>query len=150
MPLLKPASAGVLAVFLFTAGPRSAAAEPLDGGGLGHLSLRAAISRAAVQASAPSIPARRHDSLLNGVLIGAAIGALAGLVPDYYDDCEECHDSLYIATAVGAGIGLLVDALRMTPVTAPAVSHRPPRVSAGRTPPRTAPRAWILRSQMRF
>jgi hypothetical protein len=55
---------------------------------------------------------RRHDSVLNGVLIGAGVGALLGLIPDYYDDCEECHDSLYASIAVGAGVGLLIDLLR--------------------------------------
>jgi hypothetical protein len=54
----------------------------------------------------------RHDPLWNGPLIGAAAGALLGLIPDYYDDCEECHDSLYVSMAVGAGVGLLVDVLR--------------------------------------
>jgi hypothetical protein len=53
-----------------------------------------------------------RDSVLNGVLIGAGIGALLGLIPDHYDDCEECHDSLYASIAVGAGIGLIVDLLR--------------------------------------
>jgi hypothetical protein len=46
------------------------------------------------------------------VLIGAGIGALLGLIPDYYDDCEHCHDSLYASIAVGAGIGLAVDLIR--------------------------------------
>jgi hypothetical protein len=57
-------------------------------------------------------PARGRDSVLNGILIGAAVGGLLGLIPDYYDDCEECHDSLYASIAVGAGIGLLIDLLR--------------------------------------
>jgi len=55
----------------------------------------------------------RRDSVLNGVLIGAGVGALAGLIPDHYDDCEECHDSLYASIGVGAGVGLLIDALRV-------------------------------------
>jgi hypothetical protein len=55
---------------------------------------------------------KRGDSVLNGVLIGAGVGALLGLIPDYYDDCEECHDSLWASIAVGAGIGLVVDLLR--------------------------------------
>ncbi len=60
---------------------------------------------------------RRADPVWNGVVIGLATGALAGLVPDYYDDCAECHDSLYGSIAVGAGIGLLVDAVtRPTPL----------------------------------
>jgi hypothetical protein len=54
----------------------------------------------------------KRDSVLNGVLIGAAVGGLLGLIPDHYDDCEECHDSLYASIAVGAGVGLLVDLLR--------------------------------------
>jgi ElaB/YqjD/DUF883 family membrane-anchored ribosome-binding protein len=57
-------------------------------------------------------PTTRRDSVLNGVLIGAGIGALLGLIPDHYDDCEECHDSLYGSIAVGAGVGLLIDLLR--------------------------------------
>lgn len=64
-----------------------------------------------VEQSATQAP-RRRDSVLNGVLIGAGVGALLGLIPDYYDDCEECHDSLYASIAVGAGIGLIVDLLR--------------------------------------
>ena len=63
-------------------------------------------------------PARR-DSVLNGVLIGAGAGALAGLIPDHYDDCEECHDSLYASIGVGAGVGLLIDALRVKPTATP-------------------------------
>ena len=61
---------------------------------------------------------KRGDSVLNGVLIGAGIGAILGLIPDHYDDCEECHDSLYGSIAVGAGIGLIVDLLRHPKPTA--------------------------------
>jgi hypothetical protein len=64
-------------------------------------------------------PLKGRDSVLNGVLIGAGVGALLGLIPDYYDDCEECHDSLYASIAVGAGIGLLVDLLRSDTRTSP-------------------------------
>ena len=110
--------------------------------------LSAAMEKAAAQATATQ-PRRHHDSVLNGVLIGAGIGALVGLVPDYYDDCEECHDSLYISTAVGAGIGLLIDALRMTPATAPSIANRPfdMRFSTGR---RKDSRFWFLGSRLRF
>jgi hypothetical protein len=72
------------------------------------LSAAAAFGRAQSTAQQP----KRRDSVLNGVLIGAGVGALLGLIPDYYDDCEECHDSLYTSIAVGAGIGLVVDLLR--------------------------------------
>ena len=70
----------------------------------------AAPNAAIVQSSSAQRTGR--DSVLDGVLIGAGIGALAGLIPDHYDDCEECHDSLYASIAVGAGVGLIVDLLR--------------------------------------
>lgn len=64
------------------------------------------------------------------MLIGAGVGAALGLIPDYYDDCEECHDSLYVSVAVGAGIGLLVDALRRDrQPTNPSISVVPVRVN---------------------
>ena len=78
-----------------------------------------ALARAQNTAQSP----KRRDSVLNGVLIGAGIGALLGLIPDYYDDCEECHDSLYASIAVGAGIGLVVDLLRSD--TRPALRRTP-------------------------
>ena len=50
-----------------------------------------------------------------------------------YDDCEECHDSLYASIAVGAGIGLLIDALRTNKRTVnPSVSGVPVHVTVGR------------------
>jgi predicted lipid-binding transport protein (Tim44 family) len=110
-------------------------AQPLTVGSQAKRALERArdgvLQNAILASAAPSAqPAPRgHDSLLNGILIGAAVGALAGLIPDYYDDCEECHDSLYGSIAVGAGVGLLIDALkRPSPSKAPA----PVAVSAGR------------------
>ncbi len=69
-------------------------------------------AEALARAQSPAPSHRQRDSVLNGVLIGAGVGALLGLIPDYYDDCEECHDSLYASIAVGAGVGLVVDLLR--------------------------------------
>jgi hypothetical protein len=67
----------------------------------------------------PQTPApTRRDSVLDGILIGAGVGALVGLIPDHYDDCKECHDSLYASIGVGAGVGLLVDVLRVKSATA--------------------------------
>jgi hypothetical protein len=57
-------------------------------------------------------PPAKQDPLWDGLLIGAGVGALFGLIPDHYDDCEECHDSLYGSIAVGAGVGVLIDFLR--------------------------------------
>jgi len=64
--------------------------------------------------------------VIDGALIGAGVGALIGLIPDHYDDCEECHDSFYASIGVGAGVGLLVDVLR---VTSTASSPSQPRTS---------------------
>jgi hypothetical protein len=88
--------------------------------------------------------ATRRDSLLNGLLIGAAAGAALGLIPDYFDDCEECHDSLYASIAVGAGIGLRVDALRTNQRT------RHPQI--GRVPVDVAvrPRGVSIRTAIRW
>lgn len=88
--------------------------------------------------------AARRDSLLNGVLIGAAVGGLLGLIPDHYDDCEECHDSLYASIAVGAGVGLLVDFLRIDRRPAnPTLANRSVHVSI-------APRDFRVRQIMRW
>lgn len=88
--------------------------------------------------------ASRRDSLLNGVLLGAAVGGLLGLIPDHYDDCEECHDSLYASIAVGAGVGLLVDFLRVDRrVANPALANRGVHVSI-------APRDFRVSQIMRW
>ena len=107
---------------LLVSGPATGQPREAAGSVESPLSLRDATLRAIdiQQAPGPQKPERRHDSLLNGVLIGAGVGALLGLIPDYYDDCEECHDSLYASIAVGAGVGLLIDALR---TSRPAVSR---------------------------
>lgn len=52
------------------------------------------------------VSVRRNDRGWNGLLIGTAAGVLGGLIPDYFDDCKECHDSLYDSIAAGAGAGL--------------------------------------------
>jgi hypothetical protein len=115
----QPLLLATLVVAMSTAGlARQADAQPanadpvvFDATQVARLLERPATGRfEAVQDS--GTPTRKRDSLWNGVIIGASAGALLGLIPDYYDDCEECHDSLYISIAVGAGIGLVVDLLR--------------------------------------
>ena len=68
--------------------------------------------------------------MLDGLLIGAAGGALLGLIPDYYDDCEECHDTLFISVGIGAGLGVLIDALRTKSAAAPSRTAYAFRVDA--------------------
>src|SRR5262245_9664531 len=107
--------------------------------------LREAISRPLdVRQEPSSKPERHRDSILDGLLIGAGIGALLGLIPDHYDDCEECHDSLYGSIAVGAGVGALVDFLRTgKPAPSPVVAHGPLRVDVALGKRRTGITATI-------
>ena len=116
---MRPFTQVVLVAFLvklILAAEVAAQPAPLEQSSLGveGEGLRFSVARALdiEQGPASQTTKRRNDSLLNGVLIGAGIGAVLGLIPDHYDDCDECHDSLYASIAVGGGIGLLVDALR--------------------------------------
>jgi hypothetical protein len=81
----------------------------------------------ALQSQPAPVPrARRRDSVLNGVLIGASVGFAVGLFADYYDDCEECHDALWGSIAYGAGIGLGLDLLLgATHAVSPPTPYRP-------------------------
>ena len=74
---------------------------------------------------------RRRDRVWNGLLIGAAAGALGGLIPDHLDDCEECHDSLYGSIAVGASAGLIIDALIRAQTLVYRASGTPTKISLG-------------------
>jgi hypothetical protein len=74
------------------------------------------------------------------LVIGAGVGALLGLIPDHYDDCEECHDSLYASIAVGAGVGVLIDWLR-TGKSPPSKASKPDALHMGVT---VSPRALGL------
>ncbi|MCM3881398.1 MAG: hypothetical protein ND807_14920 [Vicinamibacterales bacterium] len=124
---MRPSTQVILVAFLVTLTVAAeATSQPLADRG----AFRSSVARAldVRQGSTSQATKPRNDSLLNGLLIGAGIGAALGLIPDYYDDCEECHDSLYASIAVGAGIGLLVDALRTNrqPVS-PSISRAPIR-----------------------
>jgi hypothetical protein len=85
-------------------------------------------------------PKAPRDAVWNGLLIGAGVGALLGLIPDHYDDCEECHDSLYASIAVGAGVGVLIDWLR-TGKSSPSKASKPDALHMGVT---ASPRALGL------
>lgn len=93
------------------------------------------------QADIRAIRLRGHDSILNGVLIGGAIGAGLGSLNYLDNDCRgdaACAAGLALGAAMCAAVGGLVDALirpsRLIyerPPTASTRLLRPPLVSHG-------------------
>jgi hypothetical protein len=82
--------------------------------------LRAEASAARFRDAAPPAAAKRKDRIWNGLLIGAGVGAGAGALSAYAetDDCQPeemlvCASaagySIILGTAVGAGVGVLID-----------------------------------------
>jgi hypothetical protein len=92
------------------------------------------------------------DSIRDGALWGAAIGAVAGLLilkcePGVNDDCPSPHSWWYLDAPLGAGVGAIVGALSTgadAPKTASSTAlQREPPGSSSR--PRSRPRArqWL-------
>src|SRR4030095_15789725 len=76
------------------------------------------------------VSVRHNDAIWNGLVTGLGIGALFGLVPDYLDDCEHCHDSLYYSAAIGMVAGIGIDLLfRSTQVLYRQPTSTQPKVS---------------------
>ncbi len=99
-----------------TVAPPSRSVEPF---GAGRLAL--------APAEQPPVPPRRKDSLWNGVIIGAGLGALVGAAGSpVISDCSECSGFNVpltfgvLGAGIGAAVGAGIDALRNT--NAP---HRP-------------------------
>ena len=72
----------------------------------------------AASAQAPStsgVAVRQSDSLLNGALIGAGAGVASGLMfcrlMEPWQNCRDDFGSMLKAGAIGAGIGMGIDAL---------------------------------------
>jgi hypothetical protein len=75
-----------------------------------------AVSAASAQTSQPTVvEVRQSDSLLNGALIGAGVGVAAGLgfctLMEPWDNCRDDFGPMLTVGAIGAGIGIAVDAL---------------------------------------
>ena len=58
---------------------------------------------------------RQSDSLLNGALIGAGAGVASGLFfctrMEPWDNCRDDYEGMFKFGAIGAGIGMGIDAL---------------------------------------
>jgi hypothetical protein len=57
------------------------------------------------------VQARRSGPLWNGALIGAAVGATPFIIAASQDECDGCGPWAAIYTAIGAGVGVGIDAL---------------------------------------
>jgi len=73
-------------------------------------------SVAAAQTPQPSgVVVRQSDSLWNGALIGAGAGVASGLFfctrMEPWDNCRDDYEAMFKLGAIGAGIGMGIDAL---------------------------------------
>ena len=75
-----------------------------------------AVSTASAQTSQPDmVEVRQSDSLLNGALIGAGVAVASGLgfctLMEPWENCRDDFGPMLKVGAIGAGIGMAVDAL---------------------------------------
>jgi len=63
----------------------------------------------------PGVVVRQSDSLLDGALIGAGAGVASGLFfctrMEPWDNCRDDYGAIFKFGAIGAGIGMGIDAL---------------------------------------
>jgi hypothetical protein len=119
---------------------------------LGRIRAAAASAVAADVQQTRQAPGPRRDSLRNGLLIGAAIGAVIGAIGA--DRCGndfgctgDTWQFLALGAAVGAGVGLGVDALFARDGEARPLGGPAPRFRVGA---RVGPRARAIRASLNF
>ena len=73
------------------------------------------VSVASAQTQTAGVTVRESDSLINGALIGAGAGVASGLVlctlMEPWENCNDDFGSMMKVGAIGAGIGMGIDAL---------------------------------------
>ena len=127
--------AALLIISALAPAPSAFAQAPAQTTGSGRLNLDNAVRTYA--ADAARVQGRKSDSLLNGALIGAGAGVGAGLLlcslTEPWEVCRQDAAGMLKVGALGAGIGIAIDALirrRTTDPTAPGASlHAAPVVS---------------------
>jgi len=74
-----------------------------------------AASAASAQTPQGTIAVRQSDSLLNGAIIGAGAGVASGLffcgLMESWEACRDDYGAMLTVGAIGAGVGIAVDAL---------------------------------------
>ena len=79
------------------------------------LTMSIASMAAAQTPQTPGVAVRQSDSLLNGALIGAGAGVASGLFfctrMEPWDNCRDDFGAMFKFGAIGAGIGMGIDAL---------------------------------------
>ena len=115
MPLLSRRLSCVGLVLVFAVPAQAQERLPVREWGRRPVAVAALVPSPSLGAIQTSGPRSGRDSLINGTLIGAAIGAVAGMALVYWtSDSEGADQYAYGALAfggIGAGVGLGVDAL---------------------------------------
>ena len=74
-----------------------------------------AVSAASAQTPQATVTVHQSDSLLNGAVIGAGVGVASGLffcsLMEPWETCRDDYRAMLTVGAIGAGIGIAVDAL---------------------------------------
>lgn len=74
-----------------------------------------AVSAASAQTPQGTIAVRESDSVVNGAIIGAGVGVASGLffcgLMEPWEACRDDYRAMLTVGAIGAGIGIAVDAL---------------------------------------
>jgi hypothetical protein len=101
-----------LLVLLFFTGTSSAWAQTARAGITASVDKEV---RRVVAAEAMQVTERENDSLLNGALIGAGVGIASGLalcrMTEPWENCRDDVGPMLRIGAIGAGIGIAIDAL---------------------------------------
>ncbi len=80
------------------------------------------------------VQARRSGPLWNGALIGAAVGVTPFIIAASQDECDGCGPWAAVYTAIGAGVGVGIDALVKGNITVMKVESQGPKATVSLAP----------------
>lgn len=106
--------------------------------------------RRVVAAQTTQVTKRENDSLLNGALIGAGVGIASGLAlcraTEPWENCRDDYGPMLKIGALGAGVGIAIDAL----IRGRKTSDQPAAGAQLHTAPIAGRRAGGLRVSLSF